>query len=293
MTTKVYLAARYTRRLELVEYARQLERLGYTVTSRWLAGEHQWDGMAVETAQAYEERGEIPPLAWRFAQDDLEDVTAADLLIAFTERPRDPLSQADVDEASAKAGDPVMLTALLNIAAKGASRGGRHVELGLAMGLDKRVVVCGPAENVFHLLLPRLETWDAVLEQLRSEAEQRDVQAGVADVAGGRTRPWAEIRQRLASGDPTDIEPLLMLILRLLTGETTAKQEARDTVTGWLDAAEPTREDAERLTSKVIRDWSIVGVDIDRDAAERYAANYLHELHRLQVAPASVGGADG
>jgi len=32
------------------------------------------------------------------------------------------------------------------------SRGGRHVEFGIALGMRKRAVVIGPRENVFHCL---------------------------------------------------------------------------------------------------------------------------------------------
>jgi hypothetical protein len=38
----------------------------------------------------------------------------------------------------------------------GGGKGGRHVEHGLALGLGKRVIVCGPRENIFHTL-PQVE----------------------------------------------------------------------------------------------------------------------------------------
>ena len=57
----------------------------------------------------------------KFATDDLEDVLAAEVLMAFTEEPR-----------------------------SGNSRGGRHVELGIALGTGRhRIVIVGPRENVF------------------------------------------------------------------------------------------------------------------------------------------------
>ena len=88
----------------------------------------------------------------RFAQEDADDVICATVLIAFTEEPRQTRS-----------------------------RGGRHVELGMALGLlaaremvegtglhysgpaMKRIIVIGPRENVFTWL-PEIEwapSWEA------------------------------------------------------------------------------------------------------------------------------------
>ena len=59
----------------------------------------------------------------KFAERDLEDIEVADALLFFAE-------------------DPTI----------GIPRGGRHVEFGYALALDKRIEVVGPKENVFHLL---------------------------------------------------------------------------------------------------------------------------------------------
>ncbi len=138
---KAYLAARYTRRLELCAYRTDLERLGIEVISRWLNGSHQLDNEGRPLGNAGEllfEAGapEVDHYRWKFATDDRDDVLAADTLIAFTEQPR-----------------------------TGNSRGGRHVELGIALGANKRIVVVGPRENVF-CWLPEVEqhdSWDAYL----------------------------------------------------------------------------------------------------------------------------------
>lgn len=123
---KVYLAARYSRREELLQYREELERFGMSVTSRWLDGNHQIDdeGLSAEAKAGERER---------FASEDYGDVFDADTVISFTETPR-----------------------------SSNSRGGRHVEFGVALGLGKRVVVIGPRENVFHCL-PTVEyhlTWE-------------------------------------------------------------------------------------------------------------------------------------
>src|ERR1700683_5297127 len=65
---KAYLAARYSRRLELCRYRAELTRLGITVTSRWLNGSHQIDNQGVPIGDDGERRFEMgdPALAhWR------------------------------------------------------------------------------------------------------------------------------------------------------------------------------------------------------------------------------------
>lgn len=124
-----YLAARYSRREELCAYRSDLESRGHAVPARWLAGEHQVRGL--EAARAVEADGPVPAdQARRFATDDIEDLLASDVLVAFTEQPRTPLG----------------------------TRGGRHAEFGIALGLrhvgvsNRRIFVVGPIENVFHAL---------------------------------------------------------------------------------------------------------------------------------------------
>jgi len=65
-----------------------------------------------------------PRQAAAFAARDIADLKAADVLIAFTEEPR-----------------------VANF-----PRGGRHVELGMAIALGKQVIVVGHRENVFTFL---------------------------------------------------------------------------------------------------------------------------------------------
>lgn len=71
------------------------------------------------------------------AEEDLADVAFCDLLVFFSEH-------RDV----------------------GFTSGGRHVELGYALGRRKRVVVIGPIENVFHHAVERYESLGAFLDQL-------------------------------------------------------------------------------------------------------------------------------
>lgn len=146
----IYLAARYSRREELLEYRAQLEALGHIVTSRWLNGSHQIDGNGQPIGDAGEravETGSRHDLARHFAQEDVEDVVNAECVISFTEQPRVP----------------------------GSSRGGRHVEFGIAQALGKRQIVVGYRENVFH--------WLAGVEFFPSWAEALAALSGIQEAA--------------------------------------------------------------------------------------------------------------
>jgi len=149
--TAYYLAARYGRRLELVEYADQLRELGHQVTSRWLEGQHQADTLEVDAGG---EVHQVPEIACRFAEEDVEDVTFADVVVAFSEPPR-----------------------------SSASRGGRHVEFGMALGwvlaVDggrRRVVVIGQRENVFHCLsqIQVVPDWASFLATVEPAEQPRE-----------------------------------------------------------------------------------------------------------------------
>lgn len=153
---KIYLAARYSRRVELCGYREALQALGHTVTSRWLNGDHQISdtgealgdgGEALVEGDDGSQTGRAAALRELFAKEDFADVLACDLLIAFTEPPR-----------------------------SSASRGGRHVELGLALGAMKRVWVVGYRENIFCWLedVRFYETADAAIAALQSAGPTKE-----------------------------------------------------------------------------------------------------------------------
>lgn len=125
MRTKVYLAARYSRYPEMQVYAAQLARRGIDVTGRWILGDHELRSAGQAEADEW---------AVRWAQEDWDDLCAADTVVSFTEGPSGP----------------------------GRARGGRHVEFGAALAMGKRLIVVGFRENVFHYL-PHVEyvaTWE-------------------------------------------------------------------------------------------------------------------------------------
>ena len=73
------------------------------------------------------------------ASDDMEDLAAAGTLILFGESP-----------------------------STGYYSGGQMVEFGLALAQGKRIIICGPRENVFTYLpqVEQYDTWTEVLEKL-------------------------------------------------------------------------------------------------------------------------------
>ena len=108
----------------------ELAALGYEAPCRWARGLHEDENRKEYTR---EERA-------HFAREDLEDLQVCDVGIFFTE---EPLSTA--------------------------GRGGRHVELGYALALAKRIIVVGFLENVF-CCLPEIE-YEVIWEQAKRRLE--------------------------------------------------------------------------------------------------------------------------
>lgn len=127
---RAYLAARYSRRRELLAYANDLRFVGWTVTSRWLDGTHEASDVAPTAAQQAE-----------WAKVDLSDIDEADVMVCFTEGPGEQ---------------------------PGRARGGRHVEFGYAFANRMEIHIVGPVENIFYGLpwLVVHETWPECLRYL-------------------------------------------------------------------------------------------------------------------------------
>lgn len=136
----IYLAGRYSRREELCGYRTALQAMGHTVQARWLNGEHQISSEGTPVGEAgealvegtlrsgeklseKEQSDRAAALRAQFANDDFQDVLEADCIINFTEAPR-----------------------------SSTTRGGRHVEFGIALALSLRIIVVGHRENIFHWL---------------------------------------------------------------------------------------------------------------------------------------------
>lgn len=143
----VYLSSRFARRDELRGYRAELLDAGFAVTSSWL---DSTDAIDPSTGRAVAPDGTHPEheaSAARMAKLDLAEVVGARVVVAFTDPP----------------------------GALGASRGGRHVELGAALALAHlearaRIYVVGPREHVFHWhpVVTHCETWLACLTAIRA-----------------------------------------------------------------------------------------------------------------------------
>ena len=112
----IYLASRYIKHKEMQGYAKELIAEGFLITSRWIWGSHKItdEGLSSEAEES---------LRIKFATEDFIDLRSAHVVINFTEVPRSCNS-----------------------------RGGRHVELGLALAWKKECIVIGHRENIFHCL---------------------------------------------------------------------------------------------------------------------------------------------
>lgn len=147
---KIYLAGPYAAREKIAAYARELETIGFTVTSSWLAETHEISEGTTGAAVAISDE-EVAA----HAETDLRDLTRSDLVALITEQ----------------------------AAGAGSSSGGRHVETGYAIARDKHVVVVGAPENVFHRAPQRctcVPDWHAaVVELARRLVEHLGTPAGM------------------------------------------------------------------------------------------------------------------
>lgn len=128
---KIYLAARFGLWEAMQDYAERFEALGHETVSSW------YHGIVPNTPEDND-----PETLCDEAQNDINDIAEADLVIVFTES--------------------------LDVHVSGASRGGRHVEMGVALGMKKAVWVVGPRENLFchHPDVVVFENFDDVRHEL-------------------------------------------------------------------------------------------------------------------------------
>jgi hypothetical protein len=117
MSRDIYLAGRWDRQEELRGYRIELRRRGHIVNARWL---DQYDTIDLEKLG----RKDVSDFASDQALVDIADIVSCDLFLAFT---------------------------------GGGGSGGRHVEFGMALWMEKEIVMIGPLENIFQCL-PQV-TW--------------------------------------------------------------------------------------------------------------------------------------
>lgn len=116
---KIYTASAWGRRSEIKKIAAELEKLGVTITARWLNEPLQPKGSSVKK--------------WRreTAMIDIDDIKSADMLVRF--------SDAETMHKHKKV-DKALLSAA------------RLFETGYAYALGKPIVVVGGEQNVFDFL---------------------------------------------------------------------------------------------------------------------------------------------
>lgn len=163
----IYLAARYSRYEEMQHVATTLIQQGHSITSRWIWGAYAGNDTTILDL-------EHRTLAQTVAAYDLEDLHAAECLIGFTEGPG------------------VI------------SRGGRHVEWGIAVSLGKRLILIGTPEHVFHCL-PQVEVY-ACLDDICWTQKQHAIDRGYEALTG---KEFQQIRQHVLQLSVRELAHLL------------------------------------------------------------------------------------
>lgn len=136
----IYLAGSYSRRREIQGYAKEMEALGYRIGAEWVMAGHELPEFASPLTILRSQQ------QWAIA--DYHDIFNARTVINFTEPASGP---------------------------KNRKRGGRHVELGMALALSgsnglppKAIILIGPCENIFHSLpiIQHFDTWEKFLAKV-------------------------------------------------------------------------------------------------------------------------------
>ena len=132
---RIYIAGSYSRRLELLARAGELEALGHTITSRWLDGHH-------ETRPDIDETGSVGERA-NWAIEDMSNIEGCNVFVVCNDGPG------------------------------GGSRGGRHFEAGyayarMAYRAGYYLFVIGDRANPFYCTLRWrwVPDWQTFLDEL-------------------------------------------------------------------------------------------------------------------------------
>lgn len=140
---KIYLAAQYSRKDEMREYAEDLELYGHEVVSSWI-----WEPHPANMTLDRLTDGQ----ACSIAMKDVVEVCQSDMMIFFAIGP-----------------------------ATATARGGRHVEFGVAIARNKPIWVVGPKENIFHYLpnVRHFDSWNDLLNELPEPPVTNPVTTGI------------------------------------------------------------------------------------------------------------------
>lgn len=159
---RVYLSARFERQKEMRVYGEQLRAEGIEVFSTW-------PELDLPSRDGFS--GIAPERRAMAAMLDVQQVAASNLVVIFS----------DGDDP-----DP---------------RGGKHVEMGLALALSKRLLLVGRQENAFHDLpdVEHCEDWPAasarILELRNSDALTVSQAAREAGVTSADVLYWIKSKR--------------------------------------------------------------------------------------------------
>lgn len=130
---RFFLSAPYRRRLEMVRYAEDLKALGQEVCSRWIDGNRE----AIQPRLVHDPA--LKAIRNVIIGENLGDLGEAHALIHFSDAEPDP-------------------------------RGTRHVEMGIAIGMELDIILIGPPENVFHQapFVSQFADWHEFIENVRA-----------------------------------------------------------------------------------------------------------------------------
>jgi nucleoside 2-deoxyribosyltransferase len=135
---KFYLAAGFSRKEEIAAKSCQLVGIGVGVTSTW----------PTEKVNPNHSLNDVSDEYLRIhGEKDIREIDEADGVILFTQECTKPFV-----------------------------RGGRMHEFGYAHGRGKRLIVCGPRENIFHYI-PGVEvfpTWNELVTALEAECQTQN-----------------------------------------------------------------------------------------------------------------------
>ena len=142
---KVYLAAMFSKKNELREYAKCLRRLGIVITSEWLRERH---------ALKSKEKSISPKMLQWYAARDKKGIRKCDTFILVT--PTD----FDLLKVGRSLGELRRL-----------ARAAHELECGMADALGKRLIIVGQRMNAFHYLKKYevYPAWGDLLKKLDAE----------------------------------------------------------------------------------------------------------------------------
>lgn len=171
---RFFLSAPYRRRHEMVRYAEDLKALGQEVCSRWIYGNreaiqprlvHDPELEAVRNVIIGENLGDLGEAnaLIHFSDADLMDESTP--ITLWTRRFGERMKHHGWDGEAERYYREIELRQ-----DRIDSRGTRHVEMGIAIGMELEIILIGRPENVFHQapFVSQFADWHEFIEHVRA-----------------------------------------------------------------------------------------------------------------------------